>query len=135
MADSISSPDAAPPRSSPSPSPHSASPRTSSWGRKLVLFFFLLLLIPLTFHGGYTANNALVKAELFPAHIRSLGVALPYSIGNTIFAGTVEIVALEFKDLGFESGFYWYVALIVAVELIAILMLPETRDTSLIQED
>ena len=95
----------------------------------------LLLLIPLTFHGGYTANNALVKAELFPAHIRSLGVALPYSIGNTIFAGTVEIVALEFKDLGFESGFYWYVALIVAVELIAILMLPETRDTSLIQED
>lgn len=55
MADSISSPDAAPPRSSPSPSPHSASPRTSSWGRKLVLFFFLLLLIPLILVGMYLA--------------------------------------------------------------------------------
>ena len=94
-----------------------------------------LLLIPLTLHGGYTASNALVKAELFPAHIRSLGVALPYSIGNTIFAGTVEIVALKFKDMGIEAGFFWYVAALVGVELIAVLMLPETRETSLITED
>lgn len=26
---------------------------------------------------GYTAINAVVKAELFPPHIRALGVALP----------------------------------------------------------
>lgn len=102
---------------------------TSAWGA------LGLLLIPLTFHGGYTANNALVKAELFPAHIRSLGVALPYSIGNTIFAGTVEVVALKFKDSGIESGFYWYVAVIVAMELLAVILLPETRETSLITED
>ena len=46
----------------------------------------LLILVPLTLQSGYTANNALVKAELFPAHIRGLGVALPYAIGNAIFA-------------------------------------------------
>src|SRR5690606_11007410 len=50
----------------------------------------LVILVPLTLQSGYTANNALVKAELFPAHIRGLGVALPYAIGNAIFGGTVE---------------------------------------------
>ncbi len=95
----------------------------------------LLLLIPLTFQAGYSANNALVKAELFPAHIRSLGVALPYAIGNAVFAGTVEIVALWLKRIGYEQVFYVYVAAMITVALIATLMLPETRETSLIVED
>src|SRR3546814_11758143 len=42
----------------------------------------LVILVPITLQSGYTANNALVKAELFPAHIRGLGVALPYAIGD-----------------------------------------------------
>jgi MHS family alpha-ketoglutarate permease-like MFS transporter len=96
---------------------------------------FLLMLIPITLHGGYTANNALVKAELFPAHIRSLGVALPYAIGNTLFAGTVENVALQFKSMGMESGFYWYVAAMVAMALTAFILLPETKDDGLIGDD
>src|SRR3546814_17943807 len=33
----------------------------------------LVILVPITLQSGYTANNALVKAELFPAHIRGLG--------------------------------------------------------------
>ena len=96
---------------------------------------FLLLLIPITLHGGYTANNALVKAELFPAHIRSLGVALPYALANAAFAGTVEPVALWFKDSGIEAGFYWYVAAMVAVALTAFVLVPETREGGLIAED
>ncbi len=95
----------------------------------------LIMLIPITLHGGYTANNALVKAELFPAHIRSLGVALPYAIGNTLFAGTVEYVALWFKGAGMEAGFYWYVAALIAMALVAFIMLPETRHSGLIGED
>jgi MFS transporter, MHS family, alpha-ketoglutarate permease len=94
-----------------------------------------LILIPITLHGGYTANNALVKAELFPVHIRALGVALPYAVGNTLFAGTGEYVALWFKQAGVESGFYWYFTAVVAMELIAFLLLPETKVTSLIAED
>ncbi len=39
---------------------------------------------------GYTSINAVVKAELFPAHIRALGVALPYALANTIFGGTAN---------------------------------------------
>jgi MFS transporter, MHS family, alpha-ketoglutarate permease len=96
---------------------------------------FFLLLIPLTLQSGYSANNALVKAELFPAHIRGLGVALPYAIGNAMFAGTVEMVALWLKGAGVEWVFYIYVAVMIGVAGIATLMLPETMDTSLIGED
>jgi MFS transporter, MHS family, alpha-ketoglutarate permease len=95
----------------------------------------LLIMIPLTLQSGYSANNALVKAELFPAHIRGLGVALPYAIGNAMFAGTVEYVALWMKGAGFERGFYVYVALVIAMAGVATLMLPETKDNSLILED
>ena len=51
---------------------------------------FLLVLAALVMVTGYTSINAIVKAELFPAEIRALGVALPYAIANTIFGGTAE---------------------------------------------
>jgi MFS transporter, MHS family, alpha-ketoglutarate permease len=95
----------------------------------------LLIMIPLTLQAGYSANNALVKAELFPAHIRSLGVALPYAMGNAVFAGTVEMIALALKGWGVERAFYVYVAVVIAVAGVATWMLPETRDASLITED
>ena len=96
---------------------------------------FLLVLGALVIVTGYTAINAVVKAELFPAHIRTLGVALPYAIANTIFGGTAEYVALWFKSRGAESGFYWYVTAMIAVSLIAYLRMPETRRESRILED
>ncbi|RJF94060.1 MFS transporter [Sphingomonas cavernae] len=96
---------------------------------------FGLVLIPLLILAAYTSISALVKAELFPAHIRTLGVALPYAVGNTLFGGTAEYVALWFKGAGVESAFYWYVTIIIGVATAAFLMLPETKRTSLIYED
>ncbi len=93
-----------------------------------------LVLVPITLHGGYTATNAMVKAELFPAHVRALGVAFPYAVGNTLFAGTTEYVALSFKSAGNESGFFWYVAVLVAMTVVAYAMLPETKTAGLIRE-
>ncbi|MGI9169418.1 MAG: MFS transporter [Caulobacteraceae bacterium] len=75
---------------------------------------------------GYSAVNAVVKAELFPAAVRGLGVALPYALGNALFGGTAEYVALAFKQAGAESGFYLYVA---AVEAVACLVALSMRDT------
>lgn len=95
----------------------------------------LIIMIPLTLQSGYSANNALVKAELFPTHIRGLGVALPYAIGNAIFAGTVEIIALWLKGEGVEWLFYIYVAIVIGMAGVATLLLPETKDNSLILED
>jgi len=94
-----------------------------------------LVLVPLVILGAYTSISGLIKAELFPAHIRTLGVALPYAVGNTIFGGTAEYVALWFKQAGMESGFYWYLSAVIGMAAIGFLMLPETKTESRILED
>lgn len=96
---------------------------------------FLLVLGGLVIVTGYTSINAVVKAEMFPAHIRALGVALPYALANTIFGGTAEYVALSFKDAGWERGFYWYVTAMIAISLVVYLRMRDTRETSAIIED
>jgi len=88
---------------------------------------FLLVLGALIIVTGYTSINAVVKAELFPAHIRTLGVALPYALANTLFGGTAEYVALWLKQAGMENGFYWYVTAMIGVSLVVYLRLPDTR--------
>jgi MHS family alpha-ketoglutarate permease-like MFS transporter len=96
---------------------------------------FAIVLGALVIVTGYTSINAVVKAELFPAHIRALGVALPYALANTIFGGTAEYVALWFKQQGMESGFYWYVTGMIGVSLITYLRMRDTRLHSRIVED
>ena len=96
---------------------------------------FALVLVPLVLLGSYTSISGLIKAELFPAHIRTLGVALPYAVGNTLLGGTAEYVALLFKQAGIESGFYWYLSAVIGLAAIAFVLLPETKRTSLIVED
>lgn len=87
---------------------------------------FLLVLAGLVVVSGYTSINAVVKAELFPAHIRALGVALPYAIANSLFGGTAEYVALWLKQAGHESLFFWYVSGMCALSLIAYWRMRET---------
>lgn len=87
----------------------------------------LLLLL-----SGYTAISGLIKAELFPSHIRNLGVAFPYAIGNALFGGTAEYAALFAKSEGVESAFYWYVAVMLAITSYAFWSLPETKDSALV---
>jgi len=96
---------------------------------------FALVMASLVIVTGYTSINAVVKAELFPGHIRALGVALPFAIANTIFGGTAEYVALWLKDAGHERYFYYYVAGTIAMSLIAYATMRETRVTSLIEEE
>ncbi|MFL4994798.1 MAG: MFS transporter, partial [Microvirga sp.] len=96
---------------------------------------FLLVMASLVIVTGYTSINAVVKAEMFPAHIRALGVALPYAIANTVFGGTAEYVALWFKQAGVEYGFFWYVTAMIGLSLIVYLGMKDTREHSLIHED
>ncbi|WP_294190290.1 MFS transporter [uncultured Sphingomonas sp.] len=96
---------------------------------------FGIVLFALVIVTGYTSINAVVKAELFPAHIRALGVAFPYAVANALFGGTAEAVALKFKQAGWEQGFYWYLTAMIAVSLVTYLRMPDTRTTSRIIED
>jgi MHS family alpha-ketoglutarate permease-like MFS transporter len=96
---------------------------------------FALVLAALVVVSGYTSINALVKAELFPAHIRALGVALPYAIANTLFGGTAEYVALWLKLHEMERAFYWYVTALIGLSLVVYLRMRDTQRTSRIAED
>jgi len=96
---------------------------------------FALCMATLIIVTGYTSINAIIKAELFPAHIRALGVALPFAIANAIFGGSAESVALYLKGIGHERWFYLYISGLAAVSLIAYVRMRETKTTSLIEED
>jgi len=96
---------------------------------------FGLVLAGLVIVTGYTSINAVVKAEMFPAHIRALGVALPYALANTLFGGTAEYVGLWFKSEGVERGFYIYVTVMIGISLITYLRMKDTRSHSAILED
>ncbi|MGV3768594.1 MAG: MFS transporter [Sphingobium phenoxybenzoativorans] len=95
---------------------------------------FALILVPLLLFSGYTAIGAVVKAELYPAHIRALGVGLPYALANAVFGGTGEFLALWFKRIGREDMFFYYLAAVMLAGLIVALLLPETRDHGLIED-
>ena len=96
---------------------------------------FMLVMAALIIVSGYTAINAIIKAEMFPADIRALGVALPYAIANAIFGGTAEYIALWFKNIGHERWFYVYISALAACSLVAYVRMRETKTNSRIEED
>ena len=89
---------------------------------------FGLMLTALLILSGATATSAIVKAELFPPHVRALGVGLPYAISQSLFGGSAEAVALRLKQMGHESLYFWYVTAMIGVALIATVAMRGTRD-------
>lgn len=96
---------------------------------------FFLLLSGLCIVSGYTSINAIVKAELFPAEVRALGVGLPYALTVAIFGGTAEYVALYLKDIGHESYFYWYISGCIFLSLLVYVGMKDTKETSLLERE
>jgi len=96
---------------------------------------FFLIMAALIIVSGYTSINAVVKAELFPTEIRALGVGLPYALTVSIFGGTAEYIALWFKSIGMETGYYWYVTACIAVSLLVYVTMKDTRKHSRITTD
>lgn len=96
---------------------------------------FVLLLFALVIVSGYTSINAVVKAELFPAEIRALGVGLPYAMTVAVFGGSAEYVALWLKDIGQESYFYWYITGCIFFSLLVYVFMKDTKETSKLNED
>jgi MHS family alpha-ketoglutarate permease-like MFS transporter len=96
---------------------------------------FVLLVAGMLIQSGYTAISSVVKAELFPTHVRTLGVGLPYALANALFGGTAEYVALWFKARGNEGGFYIYASVLLAFSLFVVFLMRDTRDHSRIAEN
>ena len=95
---------------------------------------FFLMMAALLIVSGYTSINAIVKAELFPAEIRALGVGFPYAVTVALFGGTAEYFALWFKNAGHENWYYVYVTICIFISLIVYIGMRDTKKTSLIEK-
>jgi len=84
---------------------------------------------------GYTSINALVKSELFPAHVRALGVGIGYALANSIFGGTAPLIYQAMKANGHVPLFIAYVTVCIAVSLVVyVFFLKNKSDTYLDRE-
>jgi len=96
---------------------------------------FGLMMLGLIIVSGYTSINAVVKAELFPARIRALGVGLPYALTVAIFGGTTEYVALWLKNIGHENWFFYYVAGCGLISLLVYVSMGESSRRSYLERE
>ena len=97
---------------------------------KSPLSAFVLICAAWLFTAAYTSINAIVKAELFPTHIRATGVGLPYAVTVSLFGGTAPAIALAFKEGGHESWFYYYLSGMIFVSLLVYAFMRDTKRQS-----
>ncbi|MGB3484060.1 MAG: MFS transporter [Mycobacterium sp.] len=84
---------------------------------------------------GYTSINAIVKAELFPANVRALGVGLGYALANSAFGGTAPLIYQAAKGGGHVPWFIAYVTIVIGVSLfVYIFVLRNKSETALDRE-
>lgn len=79
---------------------------------------FVILGIGFVILTGYTSINAVVKAELFPTHIRALGVGLGYALANSAFGGTAPLLYQAALKADQVIAFAVYATAIIAVSLV-----------------
>ena len=79
---------------------------------------FVLTAVGYVIVTGYTSVNAIVKAEVFPAEIRALGVGLGYAVANSVFGGTAPLLFQASKSADHVGWFIFYVTVVIAVSLL-----------------
>lgn len=89
-----------------------------------------LVLLALFILSFYTSISGLFKAELFPTHIRALGVGFVHSTAAAIFGGTVELFALQARQSQHESDFFWYVAIVCFLAFLSLLWMEKRPQLS-----
>lgn len=79
----------------------------------------MFIIVALVILSLATSVSAIIKAELFPVGIRTLGVSLPYAVTVAVFGGSAEYVALLFKQIGYADWFYGYITVCLLLTLYA----------------
>jgi MFS family permease len=95
----------------------------------------IIIIVALAFVSFYTSISGLIKAEMFPAEVRALGVGLSYAVANALFGGTAEYVALWLKNAGMEPVFYRYVAFMCAIALIVSWRMKDSKKEGYLRDD
>jgi metabolite-proton symporter len=96
---------------------------------------FGLAVLALAIISFYTSISGLIKAEMFPPEVRALCVGLSYAVGNALFGGSAEFVALSFKSAGSESNFYWYVSIMCAISLLIAFRMPDPTKVGYLKDE
>ncbi|WP_270352909.1 MFS transporter [Microbacterium testaceum] len=73
---------------------------------------FAVLVLAFAVLTCYLSVNGIAKAEVFPAHIRALGVGFGYAVSNSLFGGTAPLM---FHATGGGVGFIVYLTVLLAV--------------------
>ncbi|TAJ46432.1 MAG: MFS transporter [Herbiconiux sp.] len=91
---------------------------------------FGILLLAFAVLTCYLSVNGIAKAEVFPAHIRALGVGFGYAVANSLFGGTAPVIyhATAADD---STGFVVYLTALLAVTLFAALRMQGGSATAL----
>lgn len=84
---------------------------------------------------GYTSVNAIVKAELFPAEIRALGVGLGYAVANSVFGGTAPMLYQAAKGADHVGWFIAYVTVVIAVSLLVYVFALKNKGTTVLDRE
>lgn len=105
--------------------PETTSPLTS----------FLLVAVGYVILTGYTSINALVKSELFPAHVRALGVGVGYALANSIFGGTAPLIYQALKARDQVPLFIGYVTVCIAVSLVVYVFFLKNKSTTYLDRE
>ncbi|WLW56014.1 MFS transporter [Streptomyces sp. YU58] len=98
---------------------------SSVWSLLVVMTTGLLLF------GCYAAIAPTAMAELFPTQVRSVGLAMPYSLVVAVFGGTAPYAVQGLTERGHAHWFPWYVAALCLVSLLVYVTTPETKDVNL----
>lgn len=88
---------------------------------------FAILTVGFIILTGYTSINAVVKAELFPTHVRALGVGFGYAIANSAFGGTAPVLYSAALQSGHVPLFIIYVSALAFGSLLVYLFLLSNR--------
>ena len=91
-----------------------------------------VIILIFVFESGYTSISGILKAEMFPTYIRGLGVGFTYAVGNSLFGGSAEYVALGLKNAGHPDAFPVYVTIMAALGVVAMFFLHDSRTHSTI---
>lgn len=96
---------------------------------------FTILVAGFVILTGYTSINAVVKAELFPTHIRALGVGFGYAVANSACGGTAPLLYQAAGESGQTPLFIGYVTSVIAVSLLVYIFFLKNRGQNWLDDE
>ena len=96
---------------------------------------FLILFGGFIILTGYTSINAVVKAQLFPTHIRALGVGFGYALANSVFGGTAPLLFQAASAADRVPLFIVYVTIAIGASLVVYLLFLKNRAPNWIDDE